>query len=91
MAVIPRYTDQLVALNTPAAHDEVVAMAFRYGVSTAQVMRDMVDIALPQLDKSYAGRKVRPVMSESSCHATRRGCRWGNRLVGEVNRDGTPR
>lgn len=55
-----RFTEQLVALVVPDRKDRVMALHREYQISQAAVMRKIIDLGLPLLEKSLAEGKLDP-------------------------------
>jgi len=53
MAVTAKFTAPLQVVETQEKRDRVVALSDKLGVSQAQVIRDALDIALPQLEETH--------------------------------------
>jgi hypothetical protein len=55
-----RFTEQLVALVVPDRRDRVMALKAAHGISQAAVMRAVIDLGLPALEKKLAEGKLDP-------------------------------
>ena len=69
MGVEKKFTDQLISLNTAAAHDEVKILGERYGVSAAEVMRTVTRIGLPGVEKEFRLQGLKPVRTPAQARA----------------------
>jgi len=57
---VARFTSQLVALCVPDRKVRVMALAERYGISQASVMRAVIDAGLPLLERRLDEAKLDP-------------------------------
>jgi hypothetical protein len=55
-----RFTEQLVALVLPDRRERVVALARDHGISQAAVLREVINLGLPQLEKRLAEGRIEP-------------------------------
>lgn len=55
-----RFTEQLVALVVPDRRERVMELHRRHGISQAAVMRAVIDLGLPFLEKGIESGKIDP-------------------------------
>ena len=56
----PRFTEQLVALVLPDRRERVVKIATEHGISQAAVLREVINLGLPALEKRLAEGRLEP-------------------------------
>lgn len=52
----PRFTAQLVVLDTPDIKRRIVELATRRGISQAELLREIIALGLPELERQQQHR-----------------------------------